>query len=664
VRAVALAAVAFLGACAPGGRMPVGESSALASHDEAREGAQGGADEAAMDRGVLPCDDFYAFACGGWLRSTPLPDDAAVWTRSFGAIEAENDDALRPILERAAQAPADDEERRLGDFYASCMDEAGVERRGLADFREELSVIDGSELAPSLARLHSHGVAALFGAGVQGDAFDPGKVALVIGAPALGLPDRDDYLADDARRTELRARYEEHVARVLALGGDDAEPARAEATEVVAIERALARAALSGIELRDPSRVHHAMDVAGLSATAPGLGWGAYLAALHLPRDVPIDVAEPALLAAAGSIARTSPPGALRAYLRFHLLRALAPSLGAAFTAEDFAMEALLLGMRRPAPRWKRCLHATSDAMADAVAKRYVKEVRGAAAVRQRVLAMTRTIEEALRRRLAHAAWMDRATRDRAQAKLALLRNVVGYPETWRRYEALAVDRAAFARNRWSAAGYEMDRLLARVGRAPSRDEWRTAATGASAFYDPSRNEVVLPLGMFRAPMLGASAAASYGAMGMVIGHELSHGFDDEGRLYDERGELDAWWTPPTEAAFAERARCVAEEYDGFGVNGRLTLGEDLADLGGLTLAYAALEPRDAKTAQDLFLGFAQAWCTNARPEALRLRLATNPHAPARFRVNGTVSNMPEFAAAFACPAGASMVRNPRCTLW
>ena len=686
-------------------------------------------DESALDKGVSPCTDFYEFACGSWSRATPIPADKPSWTRSFDVIQERNENELRAILERYAAGQGKDEPdaKKLGDFYASCVDEAAIEKAGLGALKADFAAIDriktAKDLVPVLASLHGREVRAGFDFESQQDFKDATQVIAAVSQSGLGLPDRDYYLKDDEATAKIRAAYVEYITAMFTLLGDKPEAAKADAATVLRFERALSLSSMSRVEQRDPQKIYHRLERVGLKKAAPDFAWDAYFAALGVPDVSAINVAQPefmkgfdALLLASSSCAAEPPredaekaginpaatkpvakgapakakacPAAAKrfpaaewkTYLRWQTIRAAAPSLSNKFVDERFRFEHVLTGAEKLPPRWKRCVRAVEDGLGDALARPFVAKMLGAEG-KQATKQMVQNLEQALSDDLDHLSWMDAETRQKAHEKLAAITNKIGYPDTWRSYDALAVDRGDFLANRMHAAAFEAKRELAKIGKSLDRTEWQMTPPQVNAYYDPSMNEIVFPAGILAPPFYssGATRAANYGGIGMVVGHELTHGFDDEGRQFDAKGNLRDWWSKSVGEEFDRRASCVEKQFDGYiavgdtHLNGKLTLGENIADLGGLRIAYAAMkkellthpQPKASYTPeQQFFLGFAQAWCTNQRPEYALLQAKNNPHSLPRFRVNGPVSNLPEFAEAFQCKPDAPMVRKDRCEVW
>jgi putative endopeptidase len=650
-----------------------------------------GADEAAMDRTASPCDDFYTFACGGWMKATPIPDDESSWVRSFSVIHQENENALRTILERDAKGDTQGDAYgvQLGDLWASCMDEPLIDQRAVADLKPELDAIDSvrdeKSLVQAVARMHSIGIGAVFDFDSEVDFKDASRMIAGISQSGLVLPERDYYFRDDKRTKDIRTEYLAHLSRTLQLLGETPKMADAHARTAMSLETALAGASMTNVELRDPQKIYHRLDLDGLKRIAPDVSWELYLGAIGFPDIRSINVGQPDFVKKFDQMAKTVPVADWRVYLRWHLLAGVSPWLSKPFVDEWFRFRQVLTGAKSLQPRWKRCVRFADQGMGEALAQPFVKEFLGdegkAAAKR-----MVAGIEGSMKVDIGALAWMDDATRAKAEEKLAKVINKIGYPESWRSYAGLVTDRSSFVGNVRKANELEVRRRLAKVGKPVDKNEWEMTPPTVNAYYEPTMNEMVFPAGILRAPFYAQTQipALNFGAIGMVVGHELTHGFDDEGRQFDADGNLRDWWTAPVASEFDKRATCVEHQFDAYvvvddsHVKGKLTLGENIADLGGVKLALSTLERVESgaeaastKTGgftreQEFFLGFAQSWCANYRPEALRLLVATNPHSPPKFRVNGPLSNLPEFASAFQCKEGAPMVRaaRDRCEIW
>lgn len=648
-----------------------------------------GIDSQIIDRRTNPCDDLYRFACGGWLDATTIPPDRPAWSRSFSEINERNLAILRAILDRYARGTDLDQPyaRKLGDLYATCMDEAKAESaspRTLAEWMGRIDSLRGPRQLPALiAHLHLAGVGALFSFESQQDFKDAQEVIGVADQGGLGLPDRDYYLKADAKSVEIREAYRAHVARMLALSGVPEPTARRRADVVLSIETALASASMPRDERRDPARVYHRLNRTGLARAAPAFDWSAYFEALGHPDITAINVAVPQFFEGMNRLLVETTLPDVKAYLGWHLLQSAAPAMGQALVFESFRFRSKnLSGESELLPRWKRCLAAVDEGMGDALGRPFVAETFGAGG-KEDAEELVRSVEDAFRRNLTGLAWMDAPTRAEAMKKLDLVQNKIGYPEKGRNYAGLVVTRESDLANRMRAAAFETERDLSKIGKPVDRAEWHVPPQTVNAYYDPSLNEMVFPAGILQPPFFDkrASSALDFGGIGVVMGHELTHGFDDEGRKFDGQGDLRQWWTIPVERAFEDRVRCVVAQYGtyqvagGVHIDGRLTAGENIADMGGLRVAYEAYRagPGDPLTdvggdgltsAQRFFVAYAQSWCTKRRPEYARMLAAIDPHSPPEDRVNGAASNLPEFGDAFACRAGAPMSPSQRCRVW
>ena len=638
-----------------------------------------GIDLSAIDRSANPCEDFYRFSCGAWLDRTPIPEDRPQWGRAFSEILERNEYRLRDILEKDARGepdPADPFAQKAGDFYAACMDEEKAETASLATLQKQLAAVDAIADAGSLARtvgeLHRGGSRALFAFGSRQDAKDATQVIGGLDQAGLGLPDRDYYFRDDKKSQELRAAYLDHVTRMFALAG---LPDKADT--VMRVETSLAKASMDRVSRRDPYKTYHRLDRKGLQADAPHFDWAGYFAAVGAPEVQAINVTVPDFFKELDRLA-TGSIEELRSYLRWRVLDAAAPALGRKFVDEDFRMQQALRGAKKLLPRWKRCVEMTDAALGFAQGRTFVAETMGEQG-KEIAQQMIRGIEDAFGANLASVAWMDEAARQASAEKLRKIENKVAFPKNWRDYSTVPIGRESLLANVLAAADFENRRDLAKIGKPLDRTDWRMTPPTVNAYYNGQLNEMVFPAGILQLPFFAANAplAANYGGMGMVMGHELTHGFDDQGRKLDGDGNLHEWWSAGTTKAFTERAECVAKQYDGYvaiddvHLNGHLTLGENIADIGGIKLMLHALAKRGAQAdvggftgEQQAFIAFAQVWCTNYRPEQLRVRAYTDPHSSARWRVNGPASDTPEFARAFNCPAGAPMAPLQHCEVW
>jgi putative endopeptidase len=675
-----LAAIAALAAALPGAA--AAQSSAPAM--EAAPPPLKVVDTAYVDRAANACTDFFQFANGGWLTRDTIPPaySSSGVARDMGD---RNELVVRAVLNdattRRASLPAGSTERKLGTYYGSCMDSTAVERAGVTPIRPTLAGIDAitsrAALLARVAALQVSGANVLFGYNPDVDVHDATRYVAALRQGGLGLPDRDYYTNTGAAADSIRDAYVAHVARLLALADEDPARARAQAGRVMALETELARASLTRVARRDPAATDHPMPVSQLRTLAPGVDWSAYFRDIGLTAPVErVNVQEPEFLRRVSQLVDSVPLADWRAYLRYHALSSAAPWLSTPFVQEDFAFSSRFSGARQLLPRWKRCLRVTDATIGEALGQAYVTRTFPPQA-RDRAKAVIDDIRAAFGERLKRLDWMSDSTRAQALDKLARMHEKVGYPETWRDYSRLQVAEGPFVLNLQRAAAFEWQRVVNRPGHPVDATEWDMTVPTVNAYYDPTKNEMVFPAGALAPQTFDPNAddAANYGALGgSWAGHELTHGFDDEGRHYDASGNLRDWWTPSDSAHFSQAATLVAEQFNGFlqvdtlHVNGRLTLGENIADYGGLLTAYDALQralQRNGRPGliegftpeQRFFLGYAQSWRVHVRDEALRNRVTVDPHAPERWRVNGPLSNMPAFAQAFGCRAGDPMVR-------
>ncbi len=642
-----------------------------------------------LDPTCPACKDFFQFATGGWRKRNPIPPAYSSWGR-FDALQEHNRDVLHGILDHAAAdtaAAPGTREQKIGTFYRSCMDDAAIERAGATPLAEEFARIahvpDRASLPAEIARLHAIGADVFFQFGSTQDAKDATSVIGEIDQSGLGLPDRDYYLA--ASEAKTKAAYVAHVRRMFALLGDDAVTANAETRTVVALETRLARAQLDRVTLRDPVATYHKMPVATLAARAARFDWRAYFAASGLGTLHQLNVSEPAYAAATATAIGTLPLADIKTYLRWHLLAAYATRLSKPFVDENFAFNGKVLqGTQAQLPRWKRCVGATDQDLGEALGAVYVARAFSPAA-KARALALVDNLQRTLHDDIATLPWMSPPTRAYAEIKLAAYAKKIGYPNHFLTYASYDVTNGGYVPNVMRGAQFARKRDIAKIGKPLDRGEWTMTPPTVNAYYDPPLNEIVFPAGILQSPFFNASAddAINYGAIGAVIGHEMTHGFDDQGSQYDAKGNLRNWWTKTDRKNFDARAACIVHEYDALPVvpgirqNGKLVQGEAIADLGGITIAYRAYErtlrgkPRPPKVdgytpEQRFFLGYGQIWAETDRPQYARLLAKTDPHPAPRNRVDGTLSNMPEFAQAWNCPANAKMVRPAadRCRIW
>jgi putative endopeptidase len=646
-------------------------------------------DPANIDRKFGACQDFFMFANNGWIERNPIPAAFSGWG-SFNELAERNNLVLKDVIERAArEAPttSDPATKKLGTYYASCMDSSAAEHAGIAPIGDELrriaSVTDRAALRAQIARMHSLGLGTVFG---FGSAADMKNAAMVIANANQGgttLPDRDYYLRQDPAMQTIRTRYEDYLRTMFALAGDSPADAAGNARRVLSLETALAKAQVPRVQLRDPNSRHHPMTVEQANALTPAFDWREYLAAIGMPQVTSFNVGMPTFFQGLNAELESRPIEDWRAYLRWSLLARTASSLSSPFVNEAFRFNASLSGAREQQPRWKRCLASSDNALGDALGKEYVKVVFTPAA-KEKMLGMVANLRAAMRDRIVRAEWMSEETRAQALQKMDAFNQKVGYPDTWRDYAEIAITPGPFAQNVLRVRAAEAERDYDRIGKPIDRSQWGMTAPTVNAYYSPPLNEIVFPAGRLQAPFFSVSFddAANYGGVGATIGHEMSHGFDDSGRQYDAKGNLRDWWTPEDARRYNERAKMVEDQYGGYvaidtlRVNGKLTLGENLADIVGVSVAYDALQrelrdkPRQSidgfTPEQRFFLGWAQARLSVLRPEAARVQVATDPHSPGRFRVNGPLSNIPEFAQAFGCKEGDPMVRpaSQRARIW
>jgi endothelin-converting enzyme/putative endopeptidase len=639
-----------------------------------------------LDRSADVCTDFYQFSCGGWQQRNPIPGDEASWS-VFGKLAQDNQRFLWGLLQTAAIERPDrtPSERRIGDYFAACMrpdgaDEGGALAPTLAAVERLRSTAD---IAPTLAAMQRAGVDnVLFRFGSDQDFGDSSRVIATVDAGGLGMPDRDYYLKRDAKSRAVRAAYTAYATQVFGLLGDAPEAAAAEARTVLGLETALARASLTRVARREPRNLYHRMGAPGLGRLAPSFDWNRYLDAAGVARTTAINVAEPAFVRRLGVLLGSSPVARWQTYLRWHAARSYSPYLGTAFARAHFDFYSRTLrGVQTPPPRWRQCVEWVDRDLGDALGEVFVAKTFSAD-TKARAAEMAQRIERVMEERLRTLDWMSPPTRAAALAKLHTMVNKIGYPDRWRDYAALEIRRDDFFGNVQRGLGFELRRQLAKIGRPVDRDEWSMTSPTVNAYYNPQMNDINFPAGVLQPPLFDPRLddAPNYGNTGSTIGHELTHAFDDEGRHFDAAGNLREWWTKKDAAEFVRRSNCVVDQYSQYGVvddvkiNGRLTLGEDLADLGGTVLAYLAwkeataeqrLEAIDGFTPdQRFFIGMAQWACSNDRPEVLRLRAQTDPHSPTRYRINGVVANMPEFARAFSCKPGQPMARREPCRVW
>ena len=642
-------------------------------------------DLSSMDKSVDPCADFFTFSCGGWIRKNPIPPDQSSWS-VYGKLQDENQAQLRSILESAAGATGERLPylQKIGDYYASCMDEKAVDELGPTVLKGQLEAIENlssKDQLPDLAvNLAYQG--ALFHFRSDQDYGDSTQVIAEADQGGLGLPDRDYYVKKGAKAEELRRAYVAHVQKMFELLGDEPRVAAMKAKMVMRIETELARSSMTRVERRTPKNLYHKMTVEEFQSLSPEFSWHTYFAKVGVPGLKSLNVETPVFFQRLSAVIKKENLAAWKAYLRWHLVHANAPFLSSAFVNEDFNFFGKRMqGSEQLQPRWKRCVEDVDSDLGEALGQAYVERYFSAEA-KQQAMTMVTEIEVAMQEDIQGLPWMSPDTKKSALEKLQAVRNKIGYPDRWRDYSALEINRGDEMGNVQRARHFEFHRQLAKIGQPVDRSEWGMTPPTVNAEYDDQRVDIIFPAGILQPPLFDAAsdAAPNYGDTGGTIGHELTHGFDDEGRQFDAQGNLRNWWTESDGKEFDKRATCISEQYskyvilDDIKINGKLTLGEDVADLGGLLLAYMAwkshtkdqkLDPIDGLTPeQRFFVGYGQSWCGNVRDEEKRLRATVDPHSPDKYRANGVVPNIPEFQQAFHCKTGAPMAPEKRCRVW
>jgi putative endopeptidase len=642
-------------------------------------------DVTSMDRSVDPCVDFFVYSCGGWIKNNPIPPDQSSWD-TYSKMEDQNLVQLRGILEEAS-APDPNRNavtQKIGDYYPSCTDEKAIEAKGTEPLKPALDRIENmksrADVAEVKAAMAYNNV--FFNFGSTQDFRDASQVIAEVDQGGLGLPDRDYYTKEDTKSEELRKAYVAHVQKMFELLGDKPEAAAAEAQTVMRIETALAKGSMTRVERRDPKSRDHKMTGAAFEKITPEFQWQVYFTKMGLPNLASLNVASPGFFKTLDSVLKKESLPDLRAYLRWHLVHADAPFLSSTFVNENFAFYGKTLqGQEELKPRWKRCTENIDDDLGEALGQAYVEKYFSADA-KHHALKMVKEIEAAMEQDVNGLPWMSSATKQQALIKLHKVANKIGYPDKWRDYSKLEIVRGDELGNVERSRQFEFNRQLAKISKPVDRGEWDMTPPTVNAYYNDQMNDINFPAGVLQPPAFDPSsdAAPNYGDTGGTIGHELTHGFDDEGRKFDADGNLRDWWTAEDGKQFENRAACISNQYssytiiDDIKINGKLTLGEDVADLGGLILAWMAwkqdtkdqkLNPLDDLTPeQRFFVGYGQSWCGQTRDETKRLRATVDPHSPEKYRTNGVVSNMPEFQEAFHCKAGSPMVNANRCRVW
>ena len=657
----------------------------------AQDSPRGGIDRASLDTSCKPCDDFWRYANGGWVDRNPIPARYSSWG-TLPVMQEGNRERLRAILEAAAgntSAPAGSNERRIGDYFASCMDTAAIDARGLSPLQPELDRIAAigsrKDLAATITALQRNERIGPFGViGLQ-DMKNSKEVILNISAGGLSLPDRDYYFKDDARSKQIRDEFLKHVAKMIELMGDKPEAASAAASTVMKFETALAESTMDRVQRRDPYARYHKMDLGGLATLAPEFEWKSLLRQLQLAETTPINVVEPDFIKKFNQQISAVPLEEWKIWLRWRLIDRASEYLSKPFVDQDFHFSRTVLsGVTEQLPRWQTCTASIDGSLGEALGQLFV-EKHFPPEAKRRMNELVENLRATLREDLETASWLAPETRKNAVAKLNAFVAKIGYPDKWRDYSAVKIDRKNFFENHRAASLNNRLYQLSKIGKPVNRNDWSMTPPTVNAYYSPLMNEIAFPAGILQPPMfdMRADDAVNYGAIGAVIGHEMGHGFDDQGSKFDAEGNLKNWWTPEDRKKFEERANCVIDQFntldagDGLRHNGKLVVGEAFGDLGGLTLAYKAyqrsLRGKPAppvidgfNAGQRFFLSFARVWGSQMRPEATRLRVTTDPHPLAKSRANGTLQNMPEFHRTFNCRPGDPMVRplDKHCKLW
>jgi len=643
-----------------------------------------------IDKSVDPCVDFYQFACGNWIKNSEIPADRAAW-QSFSELDESNLGVEREILEKAAAGGADRDaiEQKIGDLYASCMDEKVVNAKGISPLKPELdrvaAVKDKAALIDQIGRLRMMGANALFSFFSNSDLHNADQVIAYISQGGLSLPDRDYYIKDEPDKVEMRKHLAEYVTQLFTLAGRTPQQAASAAQAVLVVETLLAADSMERTKLRDPMNRDHKMTRDEAIALAPNFHLNGYFAAVGAPNFTAVNVSTPDFFRQVNGVIATLPLETLKTYVMWHALRAASPWLSQPFVDANFKMRQALTGQKEIQDRWKRCVDLVDGSLGEALGQRYVESTFGPEG-KQRMLKMVDMLEQSLDDDIQSLSWMGDDTKKQAKAKLQAIRNKIGYPDVWRDYSSVVIKRDDLLGNVKRANEFESKRQIAKIDKPLDRKEWGMTPPQVNAYYSGSFNEIVFPAGILQPPFFDKSMddAVNFGGIGLVIGHELTHGFDDQGRKFDPQGNLRDWWTEQDGKEFEKRVSCIADEYanfvtvDNLKLNGRLTLGENTADNGGARIALAALEQmisedKSGKAGQSIdgytpeqrfFLGFGRVWCEKQRPENLRMQVSTNTHSPGRYRVNGVVQNMPEFQKAWGCKTGQPMVAENACHVW
>jgi endothelin-converting enzyme/putative endopeptidase len=643
-----------------------------------------------IDKTIDPCVDFYQYACGNWLKTAEIPADQTSWA-SFVELRERNAVVLRDILEKSSANDAGRSaiDQKIGDYYGSCIDEKAADAKGLDPLKPELDRIAGAKdkvaLIEAIARVHLIGPNPLFNFYSSPDLHNADQVIAYLDQGGLSLPDRDYYIKDDPKMVEMRKHLVEYATQIFRLAGQSPQQAADSSQTILRLETALAKASMDRTLRRDPKNRDHKMTRDAATGLAPNFYLNRYFAAVGTPGFSELNVSNPDFFKQVNSLLDSESLDNLKTYVSWHLLDDAAPWLSKPFVDANFKMQQALTGQAEIKPRWKRCVSATDRALGEALGQRYVELTFGAEG-KQRMLKMVDALEKALDEDIRNLPWMTDDTKKQAKLKLQAIRNKIGYPDVWRDYSTLNIVRGDLLGNFLRANEFESKREIAKISKPLDRKEWGMTPPTVNAYYSGSYNEIVFPAGILQPPFFDKTMddAVNFGGIGVVIGHELTHGFDDQGRKFDPQGNLRDWWTEQDGKEFEKRASCIADEYGNFvavddlKLNGRLTLGENTADNGGARIALMALEHMiaDNKTSKEahkidgytpeqrLFLGFARVWCQKLRPEYSRMLVSVDPHSPGKYRVDGVVQNMPEFQKAWSCKTGQPMVRENACRVW
>jgi predicted metalloendopeptidase len=643
-----------------------------------------------IDKSVDPCVDFFQYACGNWIKNSEIPPDRASW-QSFSELNESNLHVEKEILEKAAAGGSGRNgiDQRIGDLYGSCMDEKAVDAKGISPIKPELdrvaAVKDKAGLIDELARLHLVGASSLFAFYSSSDLHNADQVIAYIDQGGLSLPDRDYYIKDDADKVEMRKHLVDYMTTLFTLSGQTPKQAAESAHTVLMVETLLAANSMDRTKRRDPKNRDHKMTREEAAALAPEFYLDRFFTGVGAPKFTEINVGNPDFFSQMNGVIASLPLDSLKTYVSWHVMRNSSPWLSQPFVDANFKMRQALTGQKQIQDRWKRCVNLVDGELGEALGQRYVEQTFGADG-KQRMLKMVDALEKSLDNDIQNLAWMSADTKKQAKVKLEAIRNKIGYPDKWRDYSSVVIKPNDLIGNVERADEFETKRDVAKIDKPLDRTEWGMTPPEVNAYYSGSYNEIVFPAGILQPPFFDKNMddAVNFGGIGLVIGHELTHGFDDQGRKFDPQGNLRDWWTEQDGKEFDKRVSCVADEYSNFvavdnmKLNGRLTLGENTADNGGARIALAALEQMiaDDKTGKEgqkidgytpeqrFFLGFGRVWCEKQRPEYLRMQVSTNPHSPGKYRVNGVVQNMPEFQKAWGCKAGQPMVAENACHVW